>query len=181
MTSPCLVLHTDPPLAIVGHGHYGMIETPGTLRAINLLTGDTEWTQVIRFPFLPLHITAGQSRVFVVSRNGGLFILDFDGNLRQQLDLQAPMHSSAVLSPDRLALVSTDSLRVFEAAADEPPVWVGTWPVACTKSGARPIWTTCRFPTMWPPATWTPSTSTRPSPARSRTETTRRSTLARTT
>ncbi len=126
MTSPCLVLHSDPPLAVVGHGLYGMIETPGFLHAINLLTGDTEWTRAIRFPFVPQQITAGQSRLFVVSRNGGLFVLDFAGNVRQEVDLQAPMHSSAVLAADRLALVSTDSLRVFEAAADEPPVWVGT-------------------------------------------------------
>ena len=125
--TPCVVAQASPPMVVQLLARAIGPTQRWTLQAFRLDDLSDLWTSNGSSIRGGAALTAGQSRLFLLDQDNLLNIIDFAGNLRQSVTLSFPVHSAAVLAPDRLAAVTGTSLSVFKPAeSDGPPVWQGT-------------------------------------------------------
>jgi outer membrane protein assembly factor BamB len=126
--APVVVDDGTRNLVIVGEGE--IVPSPavgrGYVSAFDLDTGALIWRtdDVGRIFASPV---ASADRIFVGSQNGHFYVLDFQGRIKQDINLHYPVYASAALNGGLVFVPSTEMmLYCFQAQPDtEPPVWQG--------------------------------------------------------
>ncbi len=132
--APVVVNDGARNLVIAGQGTNA--PPSGYISAHDLVTGVQIWrtADVGRIFASP---AASANRIFVGSVNGHFYVLDFQGNIKQDINLGSPIYASAALSGGRVFIPTTE-MRLFclEAQADTiPPTWQGAEGVRAVSTG----------------------------------------------
>ena len=134
--TPVIVAGADPPLVVQHHNLDIGPTARWQLNAYRLDDLSDVWTLQSSSLRGGAKLTAGAARLFLLDYDSLLNVIDFAGNLRQSVSVSFPVHSAAVLGPDRVAAVTGGGLQVFKPAlSDGPPQWVGTEGVRELTSG----------------------------------------------
>ncbi len=141
--APVVVEHDGRTLVIAGQG-VNIPYLPGTgtgkVSAHDLVTGELIWeTEDIGRVFASP--AASANRIFVGAQDGKFYVLDFAGNIKQELDLGSAVFTSAALIEDRVYVATTDEvLYCLEAQVDTmAPVWHGVEGVRAATTGFREV------------------------------------------
>jgi eukaryotic-like serine/threonine-protein kinase len=123
--APVVVNDGTRNLVIAGQGD--LLTSQGYVSAHDLITGEQVWrtNNVGRIFGSP---AASANRIFAGSVNGHFYVLDFLGNIKQDINLGAPIYASPALSGGRVFIPTSDmKLYCLEAQPDtQAPIWQGT-------------------------------------------------------
>ena len=132
--APVVVNDGSRNLVIAGQGTLG--QPFGYISAHDVITGEQVWRtdNVGRIFGSP---AASTNRIFAGSVNGHFYVLDFQGNVKQDLDLGAPIYASPALSGGRVFIPTSEmKLYCLEAQPDTlAPEWQGTQGVRAVSTG----------------------------------------------
>lgn len=136
--SPLVVPRGDVDMVVVGQGRYSTMPPvdTGKMAAYNLQTGVLLW-QTVDIGRIYASPVASDTRVFAGSQNNNFYVVDFYGDIKQTVDLGAPIHSSAALIADRVYVTNSNSvLTMLQMNPDTTaPVWVGMEGVCAVSTG----------------------------------------------
>lgn len=132
--APVVVNDGTRNLVIAGQGTLG--QPPGYISAHDVITGEQVWRtdNIGRIFGSP---AASTNRIFAGSVNGHFYVLDFQGNIKQDINLGAPIYASPALSGGRV-FISTSDMKLYclEAQPDTlAPEWQGTQGVRAVSTG----------------------------------------------